>query len=264
MNQKETNNNAAKGLERLTAIMDELREKCPWDKKQTIETLRTQTIEETYELANAIINKDWNNIKEELGDLLLHVVFYSKMAAEKNKFTLPQVIEAISEKLIKRHPHIYGDVMVQDEEDVKRNWEQLKLKEGKTSVLSGVPSSLPAVVKAQRIQEKAKAVGFEWNKAEDVCKKIEEELAELKEAIAEEDAVHIEEEFGDVLFSLINYARFIKVDAETALERTNKKFINRFQKMEGLAAANGKRLHDMTLADMDSLWTAIKQNKNEA
>ena len=250
-------------FERLISIMDELREKCPWDKKQTIETLRPQTIEETYELADAIVNKDWNNIKEELGDLLLHIVFYSKIGSEKNEFTLQEVIEGVCNKLINRHPHIYGNVVVKDDEEVKRNWENLKLKEGKTSVLSGVPVSLPAVIKAQRIQEKAKGVGFEWNNKEDVYKKVEEELSELKEAIEEKDATHTEEEWGDVMFSLINYARFIGVDAEMALERTNKKFISRFQKMEAMAAAQGKQLNDMTLAQMDALWNEIKNNKTK-
>lgn len=258
-NLEQTPTDAAVQFDRLVTIMNELREGCPWDRKQTIETLRPQTIEETYELADAILNKDWNNIKEELGDLLLHIVFYAKIGAEKEAFTLPEVIAGICEKLIKRHPHIYGDVTVKDEEEVKRNWEQLKLKEGKTSVLSGVPVSLPAVVKAQRIQEKAKQVGFEWSNKEDVYKKIEEELAELKEAIEEDDAVHTEEEFGDVLFSLINYARFIKVDGEAALERTNKKFISRFQQMEVMAAAQGKVLNSMTLDEMDALWNKIKK-----
>ena len=253
----------AESFTKLVEIMEELREKCPWDRKQTIETLRTQTIEETYELADAIINTDWNNIKEELGDLLLHVVFYAKIAAEKGKFTLPDVMETICQKLITRHPHIYGDVIVKDDEEVKRNWEQLKLKEGKKSVLSGVPMGLPAVAKAQRIQEKAKAVGFEWNTAAEVYKKIEEELLELKEAIGEEDKAHVEEEFGDVLFSFINYSRFVGVDAEAALERTNKKFIYRFQKMEEIAAAQGKNLSNMTLTEMDALWNGIKQTKSE-
>ncbi len=255
------NTQAPHSIARLVSIMDELREKCPWDQKQTIDTLRNQTIEETYELGDAIIRKDWNNIQEELGDLLLHIVFYAKIAAEQNTFTLQQVIDGICEKLIQRHPHIYGDVNVANEEDVKRNWEQLKLKEGKTSVLSGVPVSLPALVKAQRVQEKAKQVGFEWDNRNDVYKKIEEELAELHEAIAEQDAVHTEEEFGDVLFSLINYARFIKVDAEAALEKTNRKFIRRFQQMEIMAADLGKSLTDMTLSEMDALWNDIKQNK---
>ena len=258
---EQTHTEAAKSFEKLICIMDELREKCPWDKKQTIESLRPQTIEETYELADAILNKDWNNIKEELGDLLLHIVFYSKIGSEKAEFTLPEVIDGICEKLIKRHPHIYGDVVVKDDEEVKRNWEQLKLKEGKTSVLSGVPVSMPAVVKAQRIQEKAKQVGFEWNNKEDVYKKIEEELGELKEALDENDKSHTEEEFGDVMFSLINYARFIGVDAEAALERTNKKFIARFQQMEILAAEKGNSLSQMSLTEMDALWNEIKKNK---
>ncbi len=252
---------AGKAFEQLVTIMDELREKCPWDKKQTIESLRPQTIEETYELGDAILNKDWNNIKEELGDLLLHIVFYAKIASEDKKFELREVIDAICNKLITRHPHIYGDVLVKDEEEVKRNWEQLKLKEGKKSVLSGVPVSLPSVVKAQRIQEKAKQVGFEWDNKEDVFKKIEEELGELKEAIEENDALHMEDEFGDVMFSLVNYSRFIAVDAEAALERTNKKFISRFQQMEKRAGEMGKKLPDMTLAEMDTLWNEIKKNK---
>jgi MazG family protein len=252
---------AANQFERLVKIMDELREKCPWDRKQTIESLRPQTIEETYELADAILNKDWGNIKEELGDLLLHIVFYAKIAAELGEFALSEVISSVCEKLISRHPHIYGKVTVNNEEDVKRNWEQLKLKEGKTSVLQGVPVSLPAIVKAQRIQEKVKQVGFEWDNKEDVYKKIEEELGELKEAIAEENQAHIEDEFGDVLFSLVNYARFINVDAEMALERTNKKFISRFQQMEMMAKKEGKELINMTLAEMDALWNEIKKNK---
>ena len=257
------NREAGQQFERLLQIMNELREKCPWDRKQTIETLRPQTIEETYELADAILNGDWKNIKEELGDLLLHIVFYAKIGSEKGEFTLEEVIDGVCEKLIKRHPHIYGDVVVKDDEEVKRNWEQLKLKEGKTSVLAGVPVSLPAVVKAQRIQEKAKQVGFEWDNREDVYKKIEEEIAELKEAVAEGDAAHTEEEFGDVMFSLVNYARFISVDAEAALERTNKKFVRRFQEMEKMATAQGKALHQMTLAEMDDLWNEIKKIKTE-
>lgn len=248
---------------KLVQIMDELREKCPWDRKQTIETLRTQTIEETYELADAILSRDWVNLKEELGDLLLHIVFYAKIAVEKGEFSLQEVIDGVCGKLIVRHPHIYGDVKVENEEDVKRNWEQIKLKEGKKSVLAGVPVSLPAVVKAQRMQEKAKQVGFEWNNKEDVYKKIEEELGELKEAVEENDAVHIEEEFGDVLFSMVNYARFIGVDAEAALERTNRKFMYRFTKMEAMAAEEGKALKNMTLEDMDALWNRIKQTKSE-
>src|SRR6187431_1451873 len=218
---------------RLVSIMDELREKCPWDRKQTIQTLRHMTIEETYELTDAITEEDWNGIREELGDLLLHIVFYSKIGIEQNKFTLEEVINGISEKLIARHPHIYGDVKVNDEEDVKRNWEKLKLKEGKKSILSGVPKSLPAVVKAMRLQEKAKQVGFEWENADQVWEKVKEETNELKEAVADHQAGKgsehkVEEEFGDLIFSLINYARFLQIDPENALERTNKKFISRF------------------------------------
>ena len=247
---------------KLVRIMDELREQCPWDRKQTIHTLRSMTIEETYELAEAIINEDWQGIKEELGDILLHVLFYSKIGTEQTKFTLQDVIEGICNKLIVRHPHIYGDVKVNDEEDVKKNWEKIKMKEGKTSVLSGVPSALPAVVKATRIQEKAKQVGFEWENKEDVFKKINEEMNELQEAIAANDAAHIEEELGDVLFSLINYARFTQTDAETALEKTNKKFIRRFSEIEKRAAQKGKMLSDMTLAEMDELWNEVKKEKS--
>ncbi len=243
--------------------MDELREKCPWDKKQTIQTLRHLTIEETYELADAITDEDWTGIKEELGDLMLHILFYSKIGTEQNKFTLDEVLNGICEKLIVRHPHIYGDVKVADEEDVKKNWEKIRLKEGKKSVLGGVPPSLPAVVKATRIQEKAKQVGFEWENKEDVWKKVEEEINELQQAIAENDQTHIEEEFGDVLFSLINYARFLQVDAEGVLERTNKKFIQRFQKMEAIANSHGKNLTEMNLDEMDAIWNEVKkQNKN--
>jgi len=243
----------------LVKIMDELREKCPWDKKQTIHTLRSMTIEETYELADAITGEDWLNIKEELGDLLLHILFYSKIGSEQNKFTLQQVIEGISEKLVIRHPHIYGEVKVNDEEDVKRNWEKIKKQEGKKSVLSGVPVSLPSVVKAARIQEKAKQVGFEWENKEDVWKKVEEEIGELNEAITLNEQEKIEEEFGDVLFSLVNYARFLHVDAEAVLEKTNKKFIYRFTQMEKMAEDKGLDLHNMSLAEMDELWNKIKK-----
>jgi len=248
----------------LVKIMDDLREKCPWDKKQTIETLRPLTIEETYELVDAITANDLQSIKEELGDLLLHIIFYSKIGAEKEAFTLQDVIDGISKKLIHRHPHIYGDVTVNNEEDVKRNWEQLKLKEGKgkKSVLEGVPNSLPAVVKGTRIQEKAKQVGFEWDNKEDVWKKVEEEILELQEAIKEENEQHIEEEFGDVLFSMINYARFLKVDAEGALEKTNQKFIKRFQQMEAMALSINKNLADMTLIEMDAMWNEVKKINN--
>ena len=239
--------------------MDELREQCPWDRKQTIQTLRSMTIEETYELADAITESDWKGIKEELGDLLLHIVFYAKIGKEQGHFTLDDVITGINEKLVARHPHIYGDVKVENEEDVKRNWEKLKLKEGKKSVLSGVPRSLPATVKAMRLQEKAKQVGFEWEVKEQVWEKVEEETRELHEAVKNGDKDKIEDEFGDLVFSLINYARFLHIDAENALERTNKKFINRFTEMEQKALAAGRNLDDMTLEEMDAIWNAIKQ-----
>ena len=245
---------------RLVTIMDELREKCPWDKKQTIQTLRQLTIEETYELADSITDNDWKGIKEELGDLMLHLVFYAKIGAEQNQFTLDEVINGVCEKLIHRHPHIYSDTHVNDEEDVKRNWEKLKLKEGKTSVLSGVPKSLPSMVKAMRLQEKAKQVGFEWDTKEQVWEKVEEEKAELFEAIESGDINKIEDELGDVFFSLVNFARFLQVDAENALERTNKKFINRFTLMEGEASKEGKLLNDMSLEEMDSIWNRIKKS----
>jgi XTP/dITP diphosphohydrolase len=246
-------------IDRLVAIMDELREKCPWDKKQNIHTLRQQTIEETYELADAITDKDWNAIKEELGDLLLHIVFYSKIGSEQNKFTLQEVIEGICDKLIKRHPHIYGNVKVNDEEDVKKNWEQIKLQEGKKSVLSGVPKSLPAMVKAMRIQEKAKQVGFEWATKEQVWEKVEEEKHELLEAVESGEEERIEEEAGDLFFSVINYVRFLKVDAENALELTNKKFIKRFTLMEKAVREKGMNLAEMSLAEMDAVWNEIKK-----
>jgi MazG family protein len=249
---------------RLVKIMDELREQCPWDKKQTIETLRPLTIEETYELADAITDKNWKHIKEELGDLMLHLVFYSKIGAEQNQFTLDEAINGICDKLIGRHPHIYGDVNVNGEEDVKRNWEKLKMKEGKTSVLQGVPSSLPSLIKAIRIQEKAKQVGFEWDHKEQVFEKITEELQELKEVVAIGDIDKMEDEMGDVFFSLINYARFLQVDADLALERTNKKFISRFQRMEQLALSEGKKLEHMTLEEMDAIWNRIKQQNKDA
>lgn len=246
---------------KLVSVMDELREKCPWDKKQTIETLRPLTIEETYELTDAISDQDWDGIKEELGDIMLHLIFYSRIGAEQQKFTLQDVLEGITKKLIRRHPHIYGDVLVNNDEDVKKNWEQIKMQEGKKSVLSGVPKSLPAVVKATRIQEKARQVGFEWDNKEDVWKKVEEEIAELHEAVADNDTEHIEEEFGDVMFSLINYARFLQVDAEGVLEKTNKKFISRFTLMEEEAARQGNTLSEMSLTEMDDLWNQIKRNR---
>ncbi len=274
---------------RLVRIMDELREQCPWDRKQTIGTLRPLTIEETYELADAITEGDWKGIKEELGDLLLHIVFYARIGREQGKFTLDEVIDGICDKLISRHPHIYGTtaqeglVEVRNEEDVKRNWEQLKLKEGKKSVMGGVPVSLPAVIKATRIQEKAGKVGFEWEETAQVWEKVKEEMEELQEAVAlgggeqigagvEEQVVaggdeqvgavnvgKIEEEFGDLMFSMVNYARFLHIDAENALERTNRKFIHRFTGMEELARAQGRSLADMTLPEMDGLWNEIKR-----
>ena len=248
---------------RLVSIMDDLREKCPWDKKQTIDSLRQLTIEELYELTDAITEMNWKGIKEELGDILLHILFYSKIGNEQNQFSLEEVITGISDKLVARHPHIYGDVKVQNESDVERNWEKLKLKEGKKSVLSGVPASLPATVKAMRLQEKARQVGFEWERREDVWEKVEEEMEELKEAVNEQDEQKMEDEFGDVIFSMINYARFLRIDAENALERTNKKFISRFTQMEDIAKKAGKDLHHMTLAEMDALWNEIKHQHKE-
>ena len=241
--------------------MDDLREKCPWDRKQTIETLRQMTLEETYELTDAITEKDWASIKEELGDLLLHIIFYSKIGAEQNRFTITEVIEGISRKLIERHPHIYGDVQVRNEDDVKRNWEKLKLKEGKKSILEGVPKALPALVKAMRLQEKAKQVGFEWENKEQVWEKVEEEMGELEEAIAGNHPEKIEEELGDLLFSMVNFARFLNVDAENALEITNKKFIRRFTQMESRALSSGKTLDEMSLEEMDAIWNEIKHQK---
>jgi XTP/dITP diphosphohydrolase len=249
-------------FERLIAIMDDLREKCPWDKKQTIESLRPLTLEETYELTEAISEGDWKSIKEELGDLLLHIVFYTRIGREQNEFTMDDVINSICDKLIARHPHIYGDVKVKNDEDVKRNWEKLKLKEGKTSAFSGVPKALPALIKAMRLQEKAKQVGFEWENKEQVWEKVEEEIAELNEAISKRDANKMEDEFGDVVFSMVNFARFLDIDAEHALERTNKKFIGRFTRMEQAALASGKTLNEMTLAEMDAIWNEIKQHKD--
>src|SRR5215510_5512836 len=256
------NKNLADAFLRLVGIMDELREQCPWDRKQTIQTLRSLTIEELYELADAITEEDWNGIKEELGDLLLHILFYSRIGKEQQKFTLQEVIEGISQKLVDRHPHIYGEVVVNNEEEVKQNWEKLKLKEGKTSVLSGVPAALPAVVKAIRLQEKAKQVGFEWENKKQVWQKVEEEVSELHAAVANKEKDKIEDEFGDLIFSLINYARFLQIDAENALERTNKKFISRFTKMEAEALKQSKRLDEMTLDEMDAIWNTIKHRHN--
>lgn len=247
-----------KAFERLLIIMDELREQCPWDKKQTMESLRHLTIEEVYELGDAILDKDLDEVKKELGDVLLHIVFYSKIGSETNTFDIADVCHSICDKLVDRHPHIYGDVVVENEEDVKRNWEQLKLKEGKSSVLEGVPKSLPAMVKANRIQDKVAGVGFDWEHPEQVFEKVEEELAELKAEIAKGDTDAIESEFGDVLFSMINYARFLKVNPENALERTNKKFIKRFQYLENKAKDLNKSLKDMTLSEMDVFWEEAK------
>lgn len=240
---------------RLLDIMDDLRAKCPWDMKQTIASLRSLTIEETYELADAISNNDLKGVKEEIGDLMLHMVFYAKIGSELGAFDIGDALNAICEKLIHRHPHIYGDVKVENEEEVKRNWEELKLKEGKKSVLEGVPTGLPAVIKAYRMQEKTAKVGFEWENAADVWKKVEEEAKELQDAIAQHDQAHIEDEFGDLMFSLINYARFIKVDPESALESTNRKFKKRFEYIEKMA---DKPLKDMTLEAMDVLWNEAK------
>ncbi|MCG8184110.1 nucleoside triphosphate pyrophosphohydrolase [Tenacibaculum piscium] len=244
---------------RLLDIMDELREKCPWDKKQTLESLRHLTIEETYELADAILDNDLEEVKKELGDVLLHIVFYAKIGSEKKAFDIADVANSISDKLIHRHPHIYSDVVVKDEEEVKRNWEKLKLKEGKTSVLEGVPKSLPALVKASRIQEKVAGVGFDWEEPQQVWEKVQEEISELNEEIKADNKENIEKEFGDVLFSMINYARFIKVNPENALEKTNKKFINRFQFLEEAAKKEGKELSDMSLTEMDVYWEKSKE-----
>lgn len=249
-----------KAFERLLTIMDELREKCPWDKKQTLETLRHLTIEETYELSDAILKKDMEEIKKEIGDLMLHMVFYAKIGSETNDFDITDVLNGICDKLIHRHPHIYGDVVVENEEQVKQNWEQLKLKEGKKSVLEGVPQSLPALVKASRIQEKARGVGFDWDNREQVWEKVNEELAEFKIEV-DSNAPHekVEAEFGDLLFSMINYARFININPEDALERTNIKFIRRFQFLETESAKDGKQIKDMTLTEMDAYWNRAKE-----
>jgi len=244
---------------RLLDIMDDLREKCPWDRKQTIESLRHLTIEETYELGDAILDNNLQEVKKELGDLLLHIVFYAKIGSETNDFDIADVCNGISDKLIHRHPHIYGDVVVADEEEVKQNWEKLKLKEGKKSVLEGVPKSLPALVKASRIQDKVKGVGFDWEEPHQVWDKVQEELQELQEEIKEGNHDKIEGEFGDVLFSMINYARFLKVNPEDALERTNKKFIKRFMYLESKAGEIGKSLSDMSLAEMDIFWEEAKR-----
>jgi XTP/dITP diphosphohydrolase len=250
-------------FERLLNIMDDLREKCPWDRKQTMETLRHLTIEEVYELSDSILDRDTNETKKELGDILLHIVFYAKIASEQGQYDIAAVIHSLCEKLIHRHPHIYGDVVVQDDAEVSRNWEQLKLREGKTSVLQGVPVSLPALVKSMRIQEKARAAGFDWEKPEQVWAKVEEELNELHAEVKAGNARRTEDEFGDVLFALVNYARFIGVNPEDALERTNKKFIRRFQYIENAATQAGKKLNAMSLAEMDVFWEEAKRSESE-
>lgn len=248
-----------KAFERLLRIMDTLRAECPWDKKQTLNSLRKLTIEETYELADAIIDGNLEEIKKEIGDIMLHMVFYAKIADEKGAFNIADALNAICEKLIFRHPHIYGDVKVKNEDEVKSNWEKLKLKEGKNSVLEGVPKSLPAMVKANRIQEKAKGVGFDWENKDQVWNKVQEELNELRSEIEHGiDNPKIEDEFGDVIFSLINYARFLNIDPEAALEKTNKKFINRFQYLEKVVKQNNKSLFDMSLGEMDEIWNEAK------
>ncbi len=248
-----------KAFDRLLSIMDELRAQCPWDRKQTLQSLRHLTIEETYELGDAILDNDLEEVKKELGDLLLHIVFYSKIGSETNDFDITDVANSISDKLINRHPHIYGDVKVTNEEDVKRNWENLKLKEGKKSVLEGVPKSLPALVKASRIQDKVAGVGFDWEEPQQVFEKLQEELGELQHEINEEHQENMESEFGDVLFSMINYARFLNINPENALERTNKKFIKRFQYLEQKAKENSKSIQEMTLAEMDIFWEEAKK-----
>lgn len=248
----------AQSISRLISILNQLRTQCPWDKKQTIHSLRPQTIEELYELTDALEQEDWANIKEELGDLLLHLLFYSKIADEQGKFAFGDVIETVCNKLVTRHPHIYEHVQVNDEEDVKRNWEKIKLKEGKKSVLAGVPNAMPAMIKALRIQEKSKQVGFEFDNIQQVKEKVDEEWQELAAAMAEDNKVHIEEEMGDMFFALINYARFAKVDPEQVLERTNKKFIRRFQYIEQWATEHNTSIETMSLQEMDAIWNEAK------
>lgn len=255
--------NAANAFVQLLQIMNDLREKCPWDKKQTPETLRPLTIEETYELADAIVNGNVKAIKEELGDLLLHIVFYAKIGEERQDFTIETIITDLCQKLIRRHPHIYGNAAVKDEEEVKRNWEKMKLAEGKKSVLEGVPVSLPALAKSVRIQEKARKVGFDWETPEQVWDKVQEELQEFTQAIQTGSAEEQTGEFGDVLFALVNYARFVDIDPETALEKTNKKFVYRFQKMEEMAQIQGVNLYDLTLEQMDLLWNEAKRTEGQ-
>lgn len=253
---------AAEAFDRLLIIMDDLREKCPWDKKQTMESLRHLTIEETYELSDAILENDLNEIKKEIGDIMLHLVFYAKIGDEKESFNIEDVLNAIAEKLIYRHPHIYGDTQANTEEEVKANWEKLKLKEGNKSVLGGVPNSLPALVKAMRIQEKARGAGFDWEEDSQVWNKVEEEINEFKEEFVNKNEINsdrVEGEFGDVLFSLVNWARHVEINPETALERTNKKFMKRFRYLEKRAKENGQNLSDMSLAEMDVYWNEAKK-----
>jgi len=248
-------------FERLLNIMDDLRAKCPWDQKQTMESLRHLTIEETYELSDAILKNDKNEIKKEIGDILLHLVFYAKIGSETNDFTITDVINALCEKMIFRHPHIYGEVKVDNAEQVTQNWEKLKQKEGNKGALSGVPNSMPSLLKALRIQDKARAVGFDWDKPEQVWEKVQEELTEFKQEVETGDREKLEAEFGDVLFSLINYARYLKINPEDALERTNKKFISRFNYMESKIKEQGKSLADSSLEDMDVFWNEAKQHE---
>lgn len=263
-------------IERLEKIMDELREQCPWDRKQTIHTLRQLTIEECHELADVITDENWKGIQEELGDILLHIIFYTKIGSEQKLFSFEDVINGICDKLVFRHPHIYGDVVVKDEEEVKRNWENLKLKEGKTSVMSGVPRSLPPMVQAMRIQEKAKQVGFEWENKEQVWEKVKEEMEEVRVEVEQYDAqqlnlntetvndeqqkIKIEDEIGDLLFSVINYARFLNIDPDNALAKTNKKFLTRFQSMEKIVTEKGQRMTDLNLQQMDEIWNEVKKS----
>lgn len=255
-------------FDRLLTIMDELRENCPWDKKQTMESLRHLTIEETYELSDSILDGNLKEIKKELGDIFLHMVFYARIASELGAFDISEVLNSICDKLVERHPHIYGDVIADDEETVKANWEKIKLRTGNKSVLEGVPKSLPALVKAIRIQDKARGVGFDWEKKEQVWQKVEEEMQEFKHEYNAEsvDSIDTEKamaEFGDLLFSLVNYARFINIDPEEALERTNKKFIKRFQFLESESARDGKKMGEMSLAEMDEYWERAKNVKSE-
>lgn len=254
----EATKKSAPSFEELLAIMHRLRQECPWDKKQTIQSLRKLTLEETYELTEAINQEDWKNIKEELGDLLLHIVFYAEIAGERNIFNIEDVIVELNDKLIRRHPHIYGDVKVDNEEEVKKNWEKIKKSEGKDSVLSGVPSALPALLKAQRIQEKVRSIGFDWDNADQVWQKCLEEVAELKEAVDGADAAAIEDEYGDVFFALVNYARFLNIDPEAALMRANKKFTDRFLWMEKYAKDNSMDMHSMNLEALDEIWNLAK------